>query len=61
MRLPSSFRAGVNLCGVAVDVSPEVLLHDEQRHTADGRTTLTGELLPFIFSSSDNDVKTSNQ
>ncbi|XP_027890009.1 protein FAM185A [Xiphophorus couchianus] len=42
VRVPSSFKAGVNLCGVAVNVSPEVLLHDQQRHTADGRTTLTG-------------------
>ncbi|XP_054883397.1 protein FAM185A [Poeciliopsis prolifica] len=42
VRVPSSLRAGVNLCGTAVNVSPEVLLHDEQRHTADGRTTLTG-------------------
>ncbi|XP_014913405.1 protein FAM185A [Poecilia latipinna] len=42
VRVPSSLRAGVNLCGVAVNVSPEVLLHDEQRRTADGRTTLTG-------------------
>ncbi|KAM4734840.1 protein FAM185A [Anableps anableps] len=42
VRVPSSLRAGVNLSGVAVDVSLEVLLHKEQRNTTDDQITLTG-------------------
>ncbi|XP_041852586.1 protein FAM185A [Melanotaenia boesemani] len=42
VRVPSSLRAGVELCGVSVDISPEVVLHGVENDTTDGYTTLTG-------------------
>ncbi|MEQ2286888.1 hypothetical protein AMECASPLE_007003 [Ameca splendens] len=42
VRVSPSLRAGVNLCGASVDVSPDVLLHEEQRNTSYGQITLTG-------------------
>ncbi|XP_015259659.1 PREDICTED: protein FAM185A [Cyprinodon variegatus] len=42
VRVPPSLRAGVNLCGASVDISSEVLLHEEERNASDGQITLTG-------------------
>ncbi|XP_037834289.1 protein FAM185A isoform X2 [Kryptolebias marmoratus] len=42
VRVPSSLRVGVNLCGASVDVSPEVVLHRVENYAADGCATLTG-------------------
>lgn len=63
MRVPSSLRAGVHLCGAVVDVDPEVPLHEEQKNTTDGQITLTGELIFIIYSFDTeefNKIKTSN-
>lgn len=49
MRVPSSLRVGVNLCGASVEISPEVVVHGVEHNTADGWTTLTGELLSLIM------------
>ena len=48
MRVPSSLKAAVELCGALVDISPEVVLHGVQNTTTEGRTTLTGKFLFFI-------------
>ncbi|KAM4573034.1 protein FAM185A [Odontesthes bonariensis] len=42
VRVPSSLRAGMELCGASVDISSEVVLHEVERNTSDGFTTLTG-------------------
>lgn len=42
VRVPSSLRAGVELCGVSVDVSPEVVLHGVENNKTEGQTTVTG-------------------
>ncbi|XP_012735311.2 protein FAM185A [Fundulus heteroclitus] len=42
VRVPSSLRAAVSLCGASVDVGPEVPLQEERRNTSDGLITLTG-------------------
>ncbi|KAM7414380.1 hypothetical protein PAMA_019275 [Pampus argenteus] len=42
VRIPSSLRAGVELCGVSVDVSPEVVLHGVENKKTEGQTTVTG-------------------
>ncbi|CAJ1056931.1 protein FAM185A [Xyrichtys novacula] len=42
IRVPSSLKAGVELCGASVDISPEVVLHGVQNNTTDGQTTVTG-------------------
>ncbi|XP_056137953.1 protein FAM185A [Lampris incognitus] len=44
VRIPSSIRAGVELCGASVDVSPEVALHGKECNTAQGQTTVTGQI-----------------
>lgn len=52
VRVPSSLKAGVELCGTSVDISPAVALHKVQNNTTDGQTTITGEQLNFIASHS---------
>ncbi|XP_053175302.1 protein FAM185A [Scomber japonicus] len=42
VRVPSSLRAGVELNGRSVDVSPEVVLHGVQNNKTEGQTTVTG-------------------
>ncbi|XP_071393834.1 protein FAM185A [Centroberyx affinis] len=42
VRVPSSIRAGVELCGASVDISPEVSLHGAECSTTEGQTTVTG-------------------
>lgn len=42
VRVPSSLRAGVELRGASVDVSPEVVLHGVENNSSEGRATLTG-------------------
>ncbi|XP_063335957.1 protein FAM185A isoform X1 [Pelmatolapia mariae] len=42
VRVPSSLRAGVRLCGTSVDISPEVVLHGVENNTSEGHTTVTG-------------------
>ncbi|KAM7396563.1 hypothetical protein PAMP_019596 [Pampus punctatissimus] len=42
VRIPSSLRAGVELCGGSVDVSPEVVLHGVKDKKTEGQTTVTG-------------------
>lgn len=52
VRVPSSLKAGVELCGASVDISPEVVLHRVENSTAEGQTTVTGKPLFFIMSHS---------
>ncbi|XP_031593123.1 protein FAM185A [Oreochromis aureus] len=42
VRVPSSLRAGVRLCGTSVDISPEVVLHGVENSMSEGHTTVTG-------------------
>ncbi|XP_070686440.1 protein FAM185A isoform X2 [Pempheris klunzingeri] len=39
VRVPSSLKAGVELRGASVDISPEVVLHGVENNTAEGQTT----------------------
>lgn len=48
VRVPSSLKAGVELCGTSVDISPEVVLHGVENNTTEGQTTVTGETLFFF-------------
>lgn len=43
VRVPSSIRAGVQLCGTSVETSPEIVLHQAERDSKDGMTTVTGQ------------------
>lgn len=56
VRVSPSLRVGVNLCGASVDISPEVVLHQVEKNTADGCTRLTGELLSLIKMTKQNTV-----
>ncbi|KAM6926051.1 protein FAM185A [Lycodopsis pacificus] len=42
VRVPSSLKAAMELCGTSVDISPEVVLHGVVNNTAEGQTTVTG-------------------
>ncbi|XP_037624428.1 protein FAM185A [Sebastes umbrosus] len=42
VRVPSSLRAGMELCGTSVKISPEVVLHGVENNTTEGQTTVTG-------------------
>lgn len=42
VRVPSSLKAGVELCGTSVDISPEVVLHGVENNTTEGQTTVSG-------------------
>ncbi|KAM3869968.1 protein FAM185A [Diretmus argenteus] len=42
VRVPSSGRAEVELCGASVDISPEVVLLGEELNTTRGQTVVTG-------------------
>lgn len=42
VRVPSSLKAGVELCGASVDISPEVVLHRAENNAAEGQATVTG-------------------
>ncbi|KAM6937121.1 protein FAM185A [Xenentodon cancila] len=42
VRVPSSLKAGVELCGASVDISPEVVLHGVEKTLTDGCTTVIG-------------------
>ncbi|XP_042351854.1 protein FAM185A [Plectropomus leopardus] len=42
VRVPSSLKAGVELRGVSVDISPEVALHGVENNITEGQTTVTG-------------------
>ncbi|XP_068579209.1 protein FAM185A [Cebidichthys violaceus] len=42
VRVPSSLKAAMELCGMSVDISPEVVLHGVVNNTAEGQTTVTG-------------------
>uniref|UniRef100_A0A1A8P2Y9 Family with sequence similarity 185, member A n=2 Tax=Nothobranchius rachovii TaxID=451742 RepID=A0A1A8P2Y9_9TELE len=42
VRVPSSLKAGVDLCGASVDISPEVVLHGVENNTTDSCTTISG-------------------
>ncbi|XP_014003853.2 protein FAM185A [Salmo salar] len=44
VRVPSSIRAGVQLCGTSVETSPEIVLHQAERDSKDGMTTVTGHM-----------------
>uniref|UniRef100_A0A8C6PE15 Family with sequence similarity 185 member A n=1 Tax=Nothobranchius furzeri TaxID=105023 RepID=A0A8C6PE15_NOTFU len=43
VRVPSSLRAGVDLCGASVDISPEVVLHGVENNTTDSCTTISAQ------------------
>lgn len=47
MRVPSSLKAGVELCGASLDISPEVVLHGAENSRTEGQTTFTGKSLFF--------------
>lgn len=49
VRVPSSLRAGVRLCGTSVDISPEVVLHGVENNTSEGHTTVIGKLVTFFI------------
>lgn len=42
VRLPPSVRAGVQLCGAAVDISPDVAFQEEEQYQVSGQTTVKG-------------------
>ncbi|XP_054632477.1 protein FAM185A [Dunckerocampus dactyliophorus] len=42
IRVPSSLRAEVDLCGASVDVSHDVTLHQLQKNTTESQTRVTG-------------------
>ncbi|XP_073328197.1 protein FAM185A [Pagrus major] len=42
VRVPSSLKAGVELCGASVDISPEVVLQGVENNTSEGQTTVSG-------------------
>ncbi|XP_020510767.2 protein FAM185A [Labrus bergylta] len=42
VRVPSSLKAGVELCGASVAIGPEVVLHGVQNNTTDDQTIVTG-------------------
>ncbi|XP_072291594.1 protein FAM185A [Eucyclogobius newberryi] len=42
VRVPSTLRAAVELCGASVDISPEVVFHEAEKHQAPGQTTVLG-------------------
>ncbi|XP_040894413.1 protein FAM185A [Toxotes jaculatrix] len=42
VRVPSTLRAGVELCGASVEISPEVALHGVENNATEGQTTVTG-------------------
>ncbi|KAF7662885.1 hypothetical protein LDENG_00223870 [Lucifuga dentata] len=44
VRVPSLLRAGVELCGASVEISPEVVLHGVERNTTEAKTTVTGRM-----------------
>uniref|UniRef100_A0A1A7XM65 Family with sequence similarity 185, member A n=2 Tax=Iconisemion striatum TaxID=60296 RepID=A0A1A7XM65_9TELE len=44
VRVPTSLKVGVDLCGASVDVSPEVVLHGVENTTTDSCTMLSGHL-----------------
>nr|XP_019934492.1 PREDICTED: protein FAM185A [Paralichthys olivaceus] len=44
VRVPSSLKAGVELCGAEVEILPDVVLDGAENHTAQGQTTVTGYL-----------------
>ncbi|XP_029290559.1 protein FAM185A [Cottoperca gobio] len=42
VRVPSSLKAGMELCGTSVVISPEVVLHGVENNTTEGQTTVIG-------------------
>ncbi|XP_022610267.1 protein FAM185A isoform X2 [Seriola dumerili] len=42
VRVPSTLRAGVELRGSSVEISPEMVLHEVENNTTQGQTTVTG-------------------
>ncbi|KAG7217378.1 hypothetical protein INR49_021545 [Caranx melampygus] len=42
VRVPSTLRAGVELQGASVQISPEMILHGAENNTCQGQTTVTG-------------------
>ncbi|KAF3688943.1 Protein FAM185A [Channa argus] len=44
VRIPTSLRAGVELSGMSVEISPEVVLQGVEHITAHGQTTVTGNM-----------------
>ncbi|XP_068459499.1 protein FAM185A [Clinocottus analis] len=42
VRVPSSLKAAMELCGASVDISPEVVLHEVKNNTTEGQTSVTG-------------------
>ncbi|CAB1441060.1 unnamed protein product [Pleuronectes platessa] len=44
VRVPSSLKAGVELCGAALEISQDVILDGAENNTAQGQTTVTGYL-----------------
>ncbi|KAL6106916.1 fam185a [Pungitius sinensis] len=44
VRVPSSLKAEMQLCGTSVDISPDVVLHGVTNNTTEGQTTVTGHI-----------------
>ncbi|KAG7523368.1 hypothetical protein JOB18_045504 [Solea senegalensis] len=42
VRVPSTLKAGVELCGESMEISPEVVLSALEKNTSQGQTTVTG-------------------
>lgn len=49
MRVPASMKAGVQLSGSSVEVSPDIKLHDGQQESTDTNTTVAGELNIYLY------------
>lgn len=52
VRVPSSLKAGVELCGASLEISPEVVMRRVETSRTEGQTTFTGVSLFFIGSHS---------
>lgn len=49
VRVPSSLKAGLELCGASVDISPEVVLQGVENNTTEGQTTVSGKPSFFLL------------
>lgn len=48
MRVPSTLKTGVQLCGTTVDISSEIACQETECTESDGKTTVTGEWNPGV-------------
>lgn len=43
VRVPSTIKTGVQLCGTSVDISSEIACQETERTSSDGKAAVTGE------------------